>query len=133
MVQTNLSLNGEMLIQGFEGFCLSFYADSKGYPTVGYGHLITSKETFAKNKTGNPNDSVLTKAHIILHTFAFSCYNLFFYLLNIIQQTARPRKNLAVCYTCKETTQMALCPETKLTMIFQSPVSHPLILKYHFE
>lgn len=62
MVQTNLSLNGEMLIQGFEGFCLSFYADSKGYPTVGYGHLITDKETFAKNTTGDPNDSVLTKA-----------------------------------------------------------------------
>lgn len=62
MVETQLSLNGEMLIQGFEGFCLSFYADSKGYPTVGYGHLITDKETFAKNTTGNPNDSILSKA-----------------------------------------------------------------------
>lgn len=62
MVETQLSINGEMLIQGFEGFCLSFYADSKGYPTVGYGHLITAKETFAKNTTGNPNDSILSKA-----------------------------------------------------------------------
>lgn len=50
-----------MFFQGFEGFCLSFYADSKGYPTVGYGHLITSRETFAKNTTGNLNDSVLSK------------------------------------------------------------------------
>lgn len=61
-VETNLSLNGEKLIQGFEGFCLSFYADTVGYPTVGYGHLITRRRTFRRNTTGDPNDSKLTKA-----------------------------------------------------------------------
>ena len=25
---------------------IKFYGDSKGYPTVGYGHLITSKEKY---------------------------------------------------------------------------------------
>ena len=64
VVDTKLSIRGEKLIQGFEGFCLKFYGDSKGYPTVGYGHLITSKEKYKVNTTGNPNDSLLTAAQV---------------------------------------------------------------------
>lgn len=63
-VETCLSIGGEKLIQGFEGFCLKFYGDSKGYPTVGYGHLITSEETYKKNTTGDPSDSLLTAAQV---------------------------------------------------------------------
>lgn len=62
MVETSLSINGEKFIKGFEGFCLSFYADSMGYPTVGYGHLITKERTFPKNTTGDANDSKLSKS-----------------------------------------------------------------------
>lgn len=64
VVDTRLSIRGEKLIQGFEGFCLKFYGDSKGYPTVGYGHLITSKERYKVNTTGNPQDSLLTAAQV---------------------------------------------------------------------
>lgn len=60
MVETNLSIRGGLFIKEHEGYCPSFYADSKGYPTVGYGHLITPYVTYSPNKTGNPYDSILT-------------------------------------------------------------------------
>lgn len=57
-----LSSAGKTLIHGFEGFSLSFYGDPYGYPTVGYGHLISKKYTFKKNTTGLAKDSLLTSA-----------------------------------------------------------------------
>lgn len=61
---SNLSLgtNGASLIKKHEGFSLKFYGDPYGYPTVGWGHLITNTKTYTKNTTGNPNDSLLTQA-----------------------------------------------------------------------
>lgn len=63
-IMANLSLgtDGANLIKKHEGFCLKFYGDPKGYPTVGWGHLITTSRVYLKNKTGNPNDSLLTQA-----------------------------------------------------------------------
>lgn len=48
---SNLSLNtaGLNFIKEHEGLCLNFYADSYGYPTVGYGHCITKKYTYTPN------------------------------------------------------------------------------------
>ena len=59
-----LSTDGKNLIKGHEGFCLKFYGDPKGYPTVGWGHLITKNKVYTKNTTGNPVDSLLTQAQI---------------------------------------------------------------------
>lgn len=46
----------------YAGFSLKFYGDPVGYPTVGWGHLITKTKTYTKNTTGNPNTSLLTQA-----------------------------------------------------------------------
>ncbi len=61
---SNLSLgtDGANLIKEHEGFCLKFYGDPYGYPTVGWGHLITKSRKYTKNTTGNAEDSVLTQA-----------------------------------------------------------------------
>ena len=48
MANTDLSANGRRFIHELEGCCLKFYGDPKGYPTVGYGHLITDKVTYRK-------------------------------------------------------------------------------------
>jgi len=61
MANQSLSSNGKAFLQGFDTLCLQFYGDSKGYPTVGYGHLISRSYTYTKNTTGNPNDSLLTQ------------------------------------------------------------------------
>lgn len=45
------SANGITFIKNHEGCNLNFYADSKGFPTVGYGHLITNKRTYPANTT----------------------------------------------------------------------------------
>ncbi|NQX46860.1 lysozyme [Paenibacillus tritici] len=58
----NLGTGGANLIKSHEGFSLKFYGDPVGYPTVGWGHLITKTKTYTKNTTGNPNDSLLTQA-----------------------------------------------------------------------
>lgn len=60
---SNLSLgtDGANLIKEHEGFCLKFYGDPKGYPTVGWGHLITKTKVYTKNTTGDPEDSLLTQ------------------------------------------------------------------------
>lgn len=58
----SLGTDGANLIKSYEGFCLKFYGDPKGYPTVGWGHLITKSKVYTKNTTGNPNDSLLTQA-----------------------------------------------------------------------
>jgi len=58
----NLGTDGANLIKKHEGFSLKFYGDPVGYPTVGWGHLITKTKTYTKNTTGNPNDSLLTQA-----------------------------------------------------------------------
>lgn len=47
----NLSANGATFMKGHEGLNLKFYADPKGFPTVGYGHLITKSKTYTKNTT----------------------------------------------------------------------------------
>jgi len=47
----NLSANGVTFMKGHEGLNLKFYADPKGFPTVGYGHLITKSTTYAANTT----------------------------------------------------------------------------------
>ncbi|WP_435405860.1 glycoside hydrolase family protein [Paenibacillus riograndensis] len=43
-------------------FSLKFYGDPAGYPTVGWGHLITRTKTYTKNTSGNPKTSLLTQA-----------------------------------------------------------------------
>jgi GH24 family phage-related lysozyme (muramidase) len=48
--------------QTLSRFSLKFYGDPVGYPTVGWGHLITDTKTYTKNTTGNPSDSLLTQA-----------------------------------------------------------------------
>lgn len=58
----SLSTDGANLIKSHEGFSLKFYGDPKGYPTVGWGHLITKSKVYTKNTTGNPADSLLTQA-----------------------------------------------------------------------
>lgn len=58
----SLGADGENLIKKHEGFCLKFYGDPYGYPTVGWGHLITKSRKYTKNTTGNAEDSVLTQA-----------------------------------------------------------------------
>ena len=62
MSSMTLSTDGKDLIKKHEGFSLKFYGDPYGYPTVGWGHLITSSKIYKKNTTGNPNDSLLTQA-----------------------------------------------------------------------
>jgi len=59
-----LGIDGATLIKKYEGFSLKFYGDPYGYPTVGWGHLITDKTVYSnhKNTTGNPSDSLLTQA-----------------------------------------------------------------------
>ncbi|MEK4529863.1 lysozyme [Paenibacillus sp. FSL H8-0104] len=61
MANKTLGTSGATLIKSHEGFSLKFYGDPYGYPTVGWGHLITKTKTYAKNTTGNPNDSLLTQ------------------------------------------------------------------------
>lgn len=58
----SLGTDGANLIKTHEGFSLKFYGDPYGYPTVGWGHLITKTKTYTKNTTGNPNDSLLSQA-----------------------------------------------------------------------
>jgi GH24 family phage-related lysozyme (muramidase) len=62
MANQSLGSSGAALIKSHEGFSLKFYGDPYGYPTVGWGHLITDTKTYTKNTTGNPNDSLLTQA-----------------------------------------------------------------------
>lgn len=62
MANQSLGSGGADLIKSHEGFSLKFYGDPYGYPTVGWGHLITKTKTYTKNTTGNPNDSLLTQA-----------------------------------------------------------------------
>jgi GH24 family phage-related lysozyme (muramidase) len=57
----SLGTEGKKIIKDSEGYSLKFYGDPKGYPTVGWGHLITSSKTYKKNTTGNPKDSLLTQ------------------------------------------------------------------------
>lgn len=61
MPDLSLGTAGAKIIKDSEGFCLKFYADLNGYPTVGWGHLITKKKKYTANTTGDPNDSILTK------------------------------------------------------------------------
>jgi|GEM_PF-1425875 GH24 family phage-related lysozyme (muramidase) len=62
MANQSLGSSGATLIKSHEGFSLKFYGDPYGYPTVGWGHLITKSKTYTKNTTGNPSDSLLTQA-----------------------------------------------------------------------
>lgn len=62
MPNFSLGTSGANLIKSHEGFSLKFYGDPYGYPTVGWGHLITRSKVYAKNTTGNPNDSLLSQA-----------------------------------------------------------------------
>ncbi|GFN31364.1 glycoside hydrolase family protein [Paenibacillus xylaniclasticus] len=61
MASFSLGTDGANLIKSHEGFSLKFYGDLKGYPTVGWGHLITKTKVYTANKTGNPNDSLLSQ------------------------------------------------------------------------
>lgn len=40
MATNSLGTKGADIIKESEGFSLKFYGDPKGYPTVGWGHLI---------------------------------------------------------------------------------------------
>ncbi|MBS5958329.1 lysozyme [Lacrimispora xylanolytica] len=61
MATNSLGTKGADIIKKSEGFSLKFYGDPKGYPTVGWGHLITKSKVYTKNKTGDPKDSLLTQ------------------------------------------------------------------------
>ncbi|MEK3669968.1 lysozyme [Paenibacillus sp. FSL R10-2771] len=62
MSNFSLGTSGANIIKSYEGFSLKFYGDLYGFPTVGWGHLITNTKTYTKNTTGNANDSLLTQA-----------------------------------------------------------------------
>ncbi|WP_019639171.1 lysozyme [Paenibacillus fonticola] len=49
MSNFSLGTGGADLIKKHEGFSLKFYGDPKGYPTVGWGHLITKTKVYTKN------------------------------------------------------------------------------------
>lgn len=51
MANLSLSASGETFMKGHEGLNLKFYADPKGFPTVGYGHLITRSKVYTPNTT----------------------------------------------------------------------------------
>lgn len=46
-----ISNNGLNAIKGFEGFKANVYNDVAGYPTIGYGHKLTTAERVARLKT----------------------------------------------------------------------------------
>lgn len=51
--EQHISEEGLELIKNFEGYMAKTYLDVAGYPTIGYGHLITTSEKLAgtfKNK-----------------------------------------------------------------------------------
>lgn len=62
MASFSLGSGGANLIKSHEGFSLKFYGDPYGFPTVGWGHLISQSRTYTRNTTGNPNDSLLSQA-----------------------------------------------------------------------
>lgn len=62
----SLGTEGKKIIKDSEGYSLKFYGDPKGYPTVGWGHLITSSKTYTKNTTGNPEE--IKKLHCFVPT-----------------------------------------------------------------
>ncbi|GIO56937.1 lysozyme [Paenibacillus cineris] len=49
MGNQSLSASGVTFLKGHEGLNLKFYADPKGFPTVGYGHLITKSKVYTPN------------------------------------------------------------------------------------
>lgn len=44
----HITQDGIDLIKRFEGFCSSVYICPAGYPTIGYGHLVRSGESFTE-------------------------------------------------------------------------------------
>ena len=53
----NTSTTGINLIKKHESCSLSVYADANGYPTVGWGHLLSSSRTYTPNKALSNADS----------------------------------------------------------------------------
>jgi len=51
MANLSLSTSGADFMKSHEGLSLKFYGDPYGYPTVGYGHLITKSKVYTKNTT----------------------------------------------------------------------------------
>ena len=52
-----ISTTGINLIKKYESCKLSVYADANGYPTVGWGHLLTKARTYTANKSLSAADS----------------------------------------------------------------------------
>lgn len=52
-----ISTTGINLIKEFEDIRLSVYADSSGYPTVGWGHLLTDKRKYTPDTQLSNEDS----------------------------------------------------------------------------
>lgn len=52
MSNFSLGTDGANLIKKHEGFSLKFYGDPYGYPTVGWGHLITDTKVYKKIQQG---------------------------------------------------------------------------------
>lgn len=53
----NVSTTGVNLIKKYESCELSVYADANGYPTVGWGHLLTKERTYPAGKSLSEADS----------------------------------------------------------------------------
>ena len=53
----NTSTTGINLIKKYESCSLSVYADANGYPTVGWGHLLSKSRTYTANKALSDADS----------------------------------------------------------------------------
>lgn len=52
-----LGTAGTNLIKEYESLNLNVYADPSGYPTVGWGHLLTTKKTYPANKNLSKADA----------------------------------------------------------------------------
>ncbi len=52
---------GAQIIRTFEGFSPFTYSDAAGFPTIGFGHLIRSGETFSEPLMGEAADLLLRK------------------------------------------------------------------------
>lgn len=61
MSNLSLSKKGEKFIKEQEGYSAKFYADSEGYPTVGWGTLLTLSKKYTPNTTGYAPDSALSQ------------------------------------------------------------------------
>lgn len=75
----NTSTTGINLIKKHESCSLSVYADANGYPTVGWGHLLSSSRTYTPNKALSNADSkknwCLPDCHLLVQSLSLKLIN----------------------------------------------------------